>query len=157
MSHGDEGAITLAKLGPDLVGLDLSRVLAVLETPPITPLPRMPSCCEGITIWHGRAVPVYDLKKALNLASAKDDMFRKDSVVLVGRWRSADVGLRVDEVLGILDSVAPVPFDGAPPLLRGHAWLDGRCVLVLNPDADYPGSTGAQAAPPKAARREPVL
>jgi chemotaxis signal transduction protein len=137
-------------MGPDLAALDLARVLAVLESPPITPLPRLPRCCEGITIWHGRAIPVYDLKIALNLPCEKDDNVRRDSVVLVGRWRNAAVGLRVDEVLGVLDSVLPELSDAGLPLLRGETFLHGRRLLVLDPDADYPGSTGAQASPPTA-------
>jgi chemotaxis signal transduction protein len=143
--------LTLARLGPDLVGLDLSRVLAVLESPPITALPRIPGCCEGITVWQGRAIPVYDLKKALNLPSAEDDNIRRDSVVIVGRWRSSAVGLRVDEVLGVLESGAPEASGGGRPGLRGEAWHDGRRLLVLDPDADYPGSPGAQGASPRAA------
>lgn len=149
-------AMTLARMGPDLAALDLARVLAVLESPPITPLPRLPPCCEGITIWHGRAIPVYDLKKALNLPCAKDDNVRRDSVVLVGRWRNAAVGLRVDEVLGVLESVLPELSDAGLPLLRGETSLDGRRLLVLDPDADYPGSTGARASPPTAASRPSV-
>jgi len=99
---------------------------------------------------------VYDLKKALNLPCVKDDNVRRDSVVLVGRWRNAAVGLRVDEVLGVLDSILPELSDAGLPLLRGETSLDGRRLLVLDPDADYPGSTGAQASPPIAAWRESV-
>lgn len=150
MSAAGEPRLTVARLGGDLVGLDLSRVLAVLESPPITTLPRIPACCEGVTVWQGQAIPVYDLKKALNLPAAEDDI-RRDTVVLVGRWRSAAVGLRVDEVLGVFESSAPEPSDGDPPLVRGETRLDGRRLLVLDLDANYPGVTGAQAAPPQAA------
>jgi len=151
LSFTGEKGLTVALLGRDLVGLDLSRVLAVLESPPITPLPRLPACCEGITVWHGRAIPVYDLKKVLNLPASVDDNLRRESVVLVGRWRTAAVGLRVDEVRGIVESGAPEPSDCGLPGLRGEAWLDGRRLLILDPDADYPGLRGAQAAPPRAA------
>ena len=150
MNDTADRGLTLARLGADLVGLDLSRVLAVLEAPRVTPLPRIPGCCEGVALWQGQVIPVYDLKKVLNLPSAEDDNIRRDSVVIVGRWRSSAVGLRVDEVLGVFESGAPEPSGIGRPGIRGEAWLDGRRLLVLDPDADYPGSTCAQGASPRA-------
>jgi chemotaxis signal transduction protein len=160
-----ENALALARVGEDLIGLDLSRVLALLETPRVTPLPRLPACCEGIAFWHGSILPVYDLKKALNLPTSGDDTTSRgrissapaskdrfsasedpgretsgEAIVLVARWRDAPVGLRVDEALRVIEAPPLEPCPSAAPQMRGEATFEGRRLYVLEPRAAYPGT-----------------
>ena len=134
-----ENALALVRVGEDLVGFDLSRVLALLEAPRVTPLPRLPACCEGIAFWQGSAIPVYDLKKALNLPTSGDDRTSREPIVLVGRWRHAPVGLRVDEAFRVIEAPSLESSPSAVPQLRGEATFEGRRLYVLEPRAPYPG------------------
>jgi chemotaxis signal transduction protein len=148
-----ENALALVRVGEDLVGFDLSRVLALLEAPRVTPLPRLPPCCEGIAFWQGSVIPVYDLKKALNLPTSGDDTTARgrvlsapvsrgtsgEAIVLVGRWRHAPVGLRVDEAFRVIEAPSLESSPSAVPQLRGEATFEGRRLYVLEPRAPYPG------------------
>ena len=139
MNVFSETALALARVGENLVGIDLSHVLALLESPLITPLPRLPECCEGIVFWQGGAIPVYDLKKALNLPTSGADRTSREAIVLVGRWRHAPVGLRVDEAFRVIEAPPLESSRSAAPQLRGEATFEGRRLYVLEPQAAYPG------------------
>ena len=139
MRHDVVEGIALARVGAQLVGVEMERVLAVLERPELTPLPCVPASCKGITLWQGQAVPVYDLKKALYLPAPGDDKGKEEEVVLVARWRHALVGLCADEVLRVIDAppLDPPTFDS--PHVRGEGTIDGKVLYVLDLDSEYPG------------------
>jgi two-component system chemotaxis response regulator CheV len=132
-----EGGFALARAGDQFVGVEMARVLALLASPDVTPLPRVPAACEGITVWEGQAVPVYDLKKTLYLPASRDD--KGDGVVLVARWRHAVVGLRADEVLRVIDIAALDPPSSPVSHVRGESTVDGRALYVLDLDSEFPG------------------
>ncbi len=137
MTSDPEGGFVLARAGERLVGVEMARILALLESPDVTPLPRLPVSCEGIAVWEGQAVPVYDLKKTLYLPTSRDD--KGEGVVLVARWRHALVGLRADEVLRVVDIPAWDPPSSPVSHVRGESTVDGRVLYVLDLDSEFPG------------------
>jgi two-component system chemotaxis response regulator CheV len=137
MSSELESGFALARAGEQLVGVEMARVLALLAFPDVTPLPRVPAACEGIMVWEGQAVPVYDLKKTLYLPASRDD--KGQGVVLVARWRHALVGLHADEVLRVVDIPAFDPPSPSVSHVRGESMVDGRALYVLDLDSEFPG------------------
>jgi purine-binding chemotaxis protein CheW len=59
------------QLGKTRFGVGIDQVLRVVRLTPVTRVPRSPHFLEGVINFHGRVVPVVDLKKRLALAGGE--------------------------------------------------------------------------------------
>ena len=98
--------------------IDIMAVRQILPFEGVTHVPRGPSFLEGLVSFHGKPIPLVDLRVRLLPDTPAGDASRQ--VVLVVATDVGDVGLKVDEVRRIvevdLDSIVP-----PPPLVRGMA------------------------------------
>ncbi|HEY3493769.1 MAG TPA: chemotaxis protein CheW [Polyangiaceae bacterium] len=83
-------------LGPDLFGVELSRIKEILSPPPITRVPRAPREVVGVCSVRGLLVTVVDLRVRLRLEARPQT--RRARILLAHGASGEAVGLVVDEV-----------------------------------------------------------
>jgi len=128
--------IVTFRLGEDLFAADIFSVERVLRHQAPTPVPNLPEWVEGVIEYHGRVVPVIDLRRRFELppraAAAETRILVFNSG---GEWIAAVVDA-VLEVAAVSDAdLAPPPplFRGlAGEYLRGIARRNGRLVIFLD-------------------------
>lgn len=152
---GSALAFVTVTVGGLRLALPLAAVSAVIRLPELVRIPLGPPSLDGLAQWHGEAVPVLDLGKALG-ARALDrpdgaSATRETRVVLVGH-RGQPVGLRVDAMAGILradpDRIDPVTQEegGLDPVLLDGLLRDGPAtILKLDTLIDRQFGDGAEA------------
>lgn len=132
-SDGTLAFVTVA-VGDLRLALPLAAVRAVIRLPELVRIPLGPPSLDGLAQWHGEAVPVLDLAKALGRAGNAEDT-RDTRVVLVGH-RGQPVGLRVDAMAGILrsdpDRIDPVTQEegGLDPAMLDGILRDGPATIL---------------------------
>lgn len=110
--------------------------LAGLVVPPprqYTRIPRSPVAARGIMNVRGRIITVIDFARLLSLPAPPPDAVLARVIVLEARKR--DLGLLVDEVVGIqaLERERAVP--AGPAMCVGLARSEGEPVTLLGPEA----------------------
>lgn len=132
-------------VGDQLYGLPVSNVTRIIEMVTITPLPGIPEVIEGIINWHGKIVPVMDLRRRFNLPSCSYGLHTPIVLVdLIGQ--DYILGLIVDTMedvrdvsvddLELAESIAPPELTSQitarATYLAGVATVDRCFILVLN-------------------------
>lgn len=135
-----EGTTTLVfDVAGQHFGLPVEHVVQIVEMVAITPLPKAPEIVAGVINFHGRVIPVVDVRKRLNLP-AQDYTLR--TPIVISRIRDHVTGLIVDSVSGVVE-VPPAqiaepaeiftPETRPPlPLLGGVARLSAGLLLILD-------------------------
>jgi purine-binding chemotaxis protein CheW len=115
--------------------LPLEHVLHVLRMVAVTPVPEAPAWLLGVINWHGRVIPVMDLRVRLGLPALPAGL---GSPLLLFQNSDGVAALLADEVVEVL-SPPPQARDRPDERLgAGHAltallrWGD-RLILVLDP------------------------
>lgn len=128
--------IVTFRLGDDLFAADIYSVERVLRYSAPTPIPNVPAWIEGVIDYHGRVVPVINLRRRFEMPVAPS---RDDARILVFNVASEWIAATVDGVLDVsaLDDaavVAPPPFFRgiAGEYLRGLVRRGDRLVIVLD-------------------------
>lgn len=125
-----------------LFAVPVERVQQILETQPITLIPRAPADFLGVIDLRGQTVPVMDLRTRLGLPTAEDTPNTRIVVldVQVGsvtRWLGIKTD-RVFEVTGLDDDILENPNDMGPSWHTAHVSgvgrRDGAFVAVLDMD-----------------------
>lgn len=120
------------------LALPLTAVRAVIRLPELVRIPLGPPSLDGLAQWHGEAVPVLDLAKALGRPGGAEPA-RETRVVLVGhrsQMGGQTVGLRVDAMAGILrsnpDRIDPVTQEegGLDPAMLDGLLRDGPATIL---------------------------
>lgn len=135
--HGDEQIVGLELTG-ELYGVEIGRVQEIIRMQTITLVPNGPTFIEGLTNLRGHVIPVMDLRKRFGLAVGEPT---RSSRIVVAELSGHTVGLIVDSVSEVLrveqEQIEP-PSSLVTTLesayLRGVAKLEGRLVLLLDPD-----------------------
>jgi purine-binding chemotaxis protein CheW len=83
-------------IGPELYGVDLTRIREILSPPPITPVPRSTPDVVGVCSVRGLLVTVIDLR--LKLSREARPLGRRARILLAMTDTGEVVGLLVDEV-----------------------------------------------------------
>jgi purine-binding chemotaxis protein CheW len=86
----------LFRLGPEVFGVHISRVVEILKAPAPSPLPEVPDYISGVITLRGEVIPVVDMRKRLSVEPAP----AKERAVII-RSGKEKIGLLVDEVLEI--------------------------------------------------------
>lgn len=92
-----EKRVIAFRLGNELVGIDIKKVIKITNHLEITPVPKTPDYILGVMNLRGNIVPVVDLKRKLGLAQTRES---EDLSVLVVDTVFGEVGLSVDRIEG---------------------------------------------------------
>ena len=85
------------RLGPHSLGIDIDRVVEVVNPGRPEPVPELPDYIEGVSKVRGEMVPVMDLRKRMGVSP---DPSKERTVIL--RSTMGKVAFIVDDVSGIL-------------------------------------------------------
>jgi purine-binding chemotaxis protein CheW len=130
-------------VGDDHFGLDILSVREVIRLAAVTALPRAPTAVKGVINLRGKVIPLVDLREKFGLpARAWDDATR----VIIVDVREKAAGLIVDGVSHVVrfttEQLKPAPAWIAGlrgELVQGVAGVDGRFIVLLNPDVLFSG------------------
>lgn len=79
--------------------LELAEVAEIVEPPPLFPIPRVPSCFNGVMNSHGNLVPIVDLAEFFGLGA-----LAAGGKILVLDRQIANLAFRVENIRGIFTS-----------------------------------------------------
>ncbi len=125
-------------LVPEAYAVPIGEVREIVRDPLITDVPRSAPHVLGVMMIRGQVVPVFDLRKLLNLPapSAGGATPVRAVIVDVGRGPCA---MKVDSVRQVLrlrdsaiESTPPGVGAGDPEAFRGIARVQGRIVVLLD-------------------------
>jgi len=135
----EEVATLVFEVAGQRFGLPVEHVVQIFEMVAITPLPKAPEIVAGVINFHGRVIPVVDVRKRLNLP-AKAYSLR--TPIVVSRIRDQVAGLIVDSVSGVAElpsteiaepgEIFTPETRPALPLLHGVAQLETGLLLILD-------------------------
>lgn len=131
------GQYVVFRLADEEFGIEISQVREVMKVPEITSMPGMAEFIEGIIYLRDRVVPVYDLRKRLDVAQKTDD----NRIIIYEVNEERVAGLIVDAVEEILtleeDQLESVgdTFDAKDvKYIDTVGILDNRLLLILKLD-----------------------
>lgn len=132
------GQIVIFKLQEHEFGIDIKKVVEILNYEPVRPVPEVPRYVEGIINVRGIIYPIFNLCKRLNMSEYEEKNKSKFILLQIGQNR---VGFLVDSVAEIL-SVEEAYIEELPSMLdRNHVncietivKLDDRMIIVLDVD-----------------------
>ena len=127
---------TIFRIGEEVFGVSIERVVEILKVQKIFTIPGLPSFLSGVMSVRGLVVPIIDLRRRFGVTPAG----RKERVIIV-RYEREKVGFLVDEVIEIL-TLESDEVRTPPSLFRGFRteYLTGigkkgeRIILLLNVD-----------------------
>ncbi len=131
---GQERYVVFSLLG-EHYAVSVMRVREVIDAPELTPVPRAPSCVEGIVNLRGSVVPVVHLARRLGVEATGSAR----CIVFV-EWENEVVGLLVDEVVAVIplgdfqtEGLRSGPGSVADEYVSAISrFEDGRLILVLD-------------------------
>ena len=149
-SNAEGESFILFELADGSYGLRSRWVKQMEMIEHITPVPRVPDFVEGVVFVRGQVVPAIDLRVRFGFPKIP---YTSRTRLVVVEVASRIVGLIVDtarEFVNIAgERIQPPPEAVAGPdvrYLEGIASLDGRLVLVINPDTILRTEEGAALA-----------
>jgi purine-binding chemotaxis protein CheW len=137
-------------VGDDHYGLDILSVKEVIRLEAVTALPRAPTAVKGVINLRGKVIPLVALRDTFGLPGRAWDGATR---VIIVEIKGKAAGLIVDGVSHVVrfstENLKPAPAWVAGlrgELVQGVAGVDGRFIVLLNPDALFSGDELAQAA-----------
>lgn len=91
--------IVVFKLQEYEFGIDINKILEILNYEPVRPVPEVPSYVEGIINVRGTIYPIFNLSKRLNIAMNEE---KENSKFILLQVQENRVGFLVDSVSEIL-------------------------------------------------------
>ena len=110
-------------LGSEQLGLGVSSVREVLRPGRVSMLPQAPDFVAGVIDVRGSLVPLIDFRRRFGMGGGESG---RGGRVLVAQLGDDQVGLLVDEVLGVI-GVSEADVESPPASFRGLAaeYIDG--------------------------------
>lgn len=105
------------RLGHEEYGISIMEIKEIIKPRELTEVPRMPSYLDGVLSLRGVIVPVYALRRRLNMPCDHERAFER---IVIVRCDEALYGLRVDRVTDVVRIVAGQR-EAAPAVLEGAA------------------------------------
>jgi chemotaxis signal transduction protein len=121
--------IRLLQVGTLTVGLREDEVLKVIDWTTPTPLPFAPNTVLGIVSAQGRMFTVIDLRVLLD-----SEAQQKSSKQIVALRGAEQLAVAVDDSNSVIEAAETNNNDGASDLFAGSVKVDGRQVLLMNPN-----------------------
>ncbi len=116
MSSDDEVQLVTFTIAAHNFAFDVARVERILRYTEPAPLPGAPVFLEGTIQYGGEVLPVFDLRKRLEVPAS----IGEDTRIIVVDWEGGRIGIVADKVLEVLkvgaDRILP-----PPPIVRGLA------------------------------------
>jgi purine-binding chemotaxis protein CheW len=130
------------KIGDELFGANVSKVLSILELTKITRIPRTPDFIRGVINLRGAVLPIIDIRLKFGLTQTE---FTSNTCILVLDIEMdaiiVKIGALVDSVQEVLEieegDILPPPNIGAKyksDFIEGMFKLENSFVMLLNMD-----------------------
>jgi purine-binding chemotaxis protein CheW len=130
------------KLGDEIFGANVSKVLNILEMTKITKVPKAPSYMKGVINLRGAVLPLIDTRIKFDMGETQ---YTTNTCILVldidMGGESVHVGALVDSVQEVLEiddaSIQPPPSIGSKyksEFIEGMAKVDDEFIMLLNMD-----------------------
>ena len=115
-------------------GVSTNRVIEIISTYMIRPLPMVPGYIKGIINLRGMVIPVIDLRMRMGKSPAEETA---SSCIIVLEIEDVTIGVLVDAVIQVLDidltKTTTIPVHDNQELANSMTALeDGTVVLFLN-------------------------
>jgi purine-binding chemotaxis protein CheW len=123
-------------IGEEYFGIEIARVIEILNTQKIHSIPEMPDFLSGVITVRGEIIPIIDLRQRLCLQSTSEK-----ELIIVIKYDNEKVGILVDTVKEII-SLTHDEIISPPSIFRGlkRKYLSGlgkkedRIIIILNLD-----------------------
>ncbi len=128
--RADDRLLTFEVAG-DFYAIPITGVLEVAEARRVTCIPTLPTRTGGVINYHGDALPVVNCSSLFDVSESE---LAEPGIILVIAGRvgdSAQLGIPVDRVLGLVDGVAAAT-PGAKAVAERRS-IQGRVASVLDP------------------------
>ena len=128
--RADDRLLTFEVAG-DLYAIPIAGVLEVAEASRTTCIPTLPTRMGGVINYHGDALPVVNCSSLFDVSESE---LAEPGIILVIAGRvgdSAQLGIPVDRVLGLVDGAAAAT-PGAKAVAERRS-IQGRVASVLDP------------------------
>ena len=127
---------TIFKIGDELFGIGIERVVEILKVQKIFTIPGLPEFLSGVMSVRGNIVPVIDLRRRFGIKPAGN----KERIIIV-RYGQEKISFLVDDIKEIL-SLTPEEIRTPPSIFKGFKteYLTGlgkhgeRIIILLNID-----------------------
>lgn len=126
----------LFKIGEEDFGIEVKRVVEILDTQRVYSIPELPDFLSGVITVRGEVIPLLDLRKRFNVPPSDDQ-----GHIIIVRYDKEKIGLLVDEIKEIItlekgDIITPpMIFKGLKrKYLNGLGKKDDRIVILLHID-----------------------
>jgi purine-binding chemotaxis protein CheW len=133
---GERMKFAIFKIGQEDFGIEIDKVVEILNTQKVYSLPELPDFLSGVITVRGEVVPLLDLRKRFGIAAAET----KELIIIV-RYDIEKIGLLVDEIQEIISlnsneiMTPPTLFKGLKKnYLSGIGKKDDRIFILLNID-----------------------
>lgn len=124
------------RLGSEEYGISIMEIKEIIKPRELTEVPRMPSYLDGVLSLRGVIVPVYALRRRLNMPCDHERAFER---IIIVRCDEALYGLRVDRVTDVVRIVAgqreaaPAVLEGAArDFVAGIGRADKRMIIIMD-------------------------
>jgi purine-binding chemotaxis protein CheW len=151
MNGESTGRYLAFDLGGQCFAVDVSRVEVVLETVPITRVPKAPAHLRGVINYRGAVIPVADLRVRFGEERTAQGALTR-IIVLQVRYGQEDItiGMLADAVREVIDldpaRVERPPQVGAriaDALIKGIGESGGEFIIVLDIDEAFKAEASA--------------
>lgn len=127
---------TIFKIGDELFGIGIERVVEILKVQKIFTIPGLPEFLSGVMSVRGNIVPVIDLRRRFGIKPSGN----KERIIIV-RYGQEKISFLVDDIKEIL-SLSPEQIRTPPSIFKGFKteYLTGlgkhgeRIIILLNID-----------------------
>lgn len=116
--------------------IDIMVIQEIISPVPVTYIPRMPGYVGGIITLRGEIIPLFDLRKRLNLIAGE---VNKDSRIIVTSLSKGGAGMVVDSVTEVIrivrTEIEPPPCNVTEKegeFIKGIGKYKGRMVIQLD-------------------------
>lgn len=126
-----EDRLLTFELAGDFYAIPIAGVLEVADAGRVTCIPTLPMSVGGVINYHGDALPVVNCSSLFDVSESE---LAEPGIILVIAGRvgdSAQLGIPVDRVLGLVDGAAAAT-PGAKAVAERRS-IQGRVASVLDP------------------------
>jgi len=116
--------------------IDIMTIQEITRAVEVTRIPRMPDYMSGIITLRGTIIPIFDLRKRLNLTRESQG---GDPRFIVASFEGSCAGIVVDRVTDVvrikIDELEPPPFNVSGregQFLKGIGYYMGRMLILLD-------------------------
>lgn len=126
------------KLDKEEYGLDIQRVLEIVEPSVITRVPRAPKFVKGVINLRGEIIPVMGLRERFGLPPIEDT---EETRIIIFKVNESSIGAIVDAVAEVIhlspdeiEGLSNFSSDNSLDFIYGVGKIDARIVTLLNLD-----------------------